>query len=178
MNKYYYEVKVRFEKTLENGMTKKVKEAYLFDAMSFSEAESSAIRELTPFIIGEFDVTDIKRVNYTEIFPSDKEKACKWYAVRINFITLDERTGAEKKTKAEFLVQASDIYNAKDNFNAAMKGTMVDYEITFIKETPIMNVYPYDAELERMQKELESSLQKELESSLQKAYNPNAQKNE
>lgn len=139
----YYEVKARFEKTMEDGMVRKVKEPYLFDALSFSEAEERAVEELTPFMSGDFEVTDIKRVSYNEIFPTDDPEAGKWYAVRINFITLDERTGKEKKTKAEYLVQASGIDNARDNFNAAMRQAMADYEITAIKETPLMDVYPY-----------------------------------
>ena len=141
--KRYYEVKARFEKTMENGMHKKVKETYLFDAMSFSEAEARAAEELVPFANGDFEVTDIKRAGYTELFPSDSESADKWYAVRINFITLDERSGKEKKTKAEYLVQAAEINGARTNFMQGMKGTMADYEIVSIKETPIMDVYPY-----------------------------------
>lgn len=141
--KRYYEVKARFEKTMENGMQKKVKETYLFDAMSFSEAEARAAEELVPFASGDFEVTDIKRAGYTELFPSDSESADKWYAVRINFITLDERSGKEKKTKAEYLVQAAEINGARTNFMQGMKGTMADYEIVSIKETPIMDVYPY-----------------------------------
>lgn len=142
MNKYY-EVKARLEKTLENGMVKKVKEPYLFDALSFSEAEARAVEELTPFTSGEFEVTDIKRTFYEELFPSDKEAADKWYAVRINFMTLDERTGKERKTKAEYLVQAADINDARICFNEAMKQTLADYETVSIKETPIMDVFPY-----------------------------------
>lgn len=141
--KRYYEVKARFEKTMENGMQKKVKETYLFDAISFSEAEARAAEELVPFANGDFEVTDIKRAGYTELFPSDSESADKWYAVRINFITLDERSGKEKKTKSEYLVQAAEINGARTNFMQGMKGTMADYEIVSIKETPIMDVYPY-----------------------------------
>ena len=141
--KRYYEVKARFEKTMENGMQKKVKETYLFDAISFSEAEARAAEELVPFASGYFEVTDIKRAGYTELFPSDSESADKWYAVRVAFITLDERSGKEKKTKAEYLVQAAEINGARTNFMQGMKGTMADYEIVSIKETPIMDVYPY-----------------------------------
>ena len=143
MMKRYYEVKARFEKTMENGMQKKVKETYLFDAMSFSEAETRAAEELVPFASGEFEVTDIKRAGYTELFPSDSESADKWYAVRVAFITLDERSGKEKKTKAEYLVQVAEINHARTNFIEGMKGTMADYEIVSIKETPIMDVFPY-----------------------------------
>lgn len=142
MNRYY-EVKARSEKTMEDGMQKKVKETYLFDAMSFSEAEARAVEELAPFASGELEVTDIKRAGYTELFPSDAPEADKWYAVRINFITLDERSGKEKKTKAEYLVQAAEINHARTSFIKGMKGTLADYEIVSIKETPIMDVYTY-----------------------------------
>lgn len=142
MNRYY-EVKARSEKTMEDGMQKKVKETYLFDAMSFSEAEARAVEELAPFATGEFVVTDIKRAGYTELFPSDAPEADKWYAVRINFITLDKRSGKEKKTKAEYLVQAAEINHARTSFIEGMKGTLADYEIVSIKETPILDVYTY-----------------------------------
>lgn len=142
--KRYYEVKARFEKTMENGMQKKVKETYLFDAMSFSEAEARAAEELVPFASGDFEVTDIKRAGYTELFPSDSESADKWYAVRVAFITMDERSGKEKKTKSEYLVQAAEINGARTSFIEGMKGTLADYEIVSIKETPIMDVFPYE----------------------------------
>lgn len=141
--KVYYEVKVRFEKTMENGMVRKVKEPYLFEALSFTEAEGMAIEELTPFMPGSFEVTDIKRAVYADLFPSDKKDADKWYAVRINFLTADEFTGAVRKTRAEYLVQASDIYSAKDDFNEVMRKTLMDYEVVAMKETPIMDVYSY-----------------------------------
>lgn len=143
MNRYY-EVKARSEKTMENGMQKKVKETYLFDAMSFSEAEARAVEELASFATGEFVVTDIKRAGYTELFPSDSESADKWYAVRINFITLDEHSGKEKKTKCDYLVQAADINDARTSFNEAMKQTMADYETVSIKETPIVDVFTWE----------------------------------
>lgn len=139
-----FECKIRYEKTMENGVVKKVKEPYLFDAMSFSEAESRAIEELQPYMSGEFEVTDIKRVPYTEVFSTSKGDADKWYAIRINLIILDERTGIEKKTKYDYLVQASDINNARDNFIEAMKQTLADYEIVSIKETSIMDVFFYN----------------------------------
>ena len=48
LNNMYYEVKARFEKTMEDGMVRKVKEPYLFDALSFSEAEARARAEAAP----------------------------------------------------------------------------------------------------------------------------------
>ena len=93
----WFECKIRYEKIAENGMNKKVTEPYLVDALSFTEAESRIIEEITPFISGEFTVSDIKRANYSELFPSDEEAADRWFKCKLYFITLDEKSGAEKK---------------------------------------------------------------------------------
>ena len=75
----WFECKIRYEKTMENGMNKKVTEPYLVDALSFTEAEARIIEEMTPFISGEFTVSDIKRANYSELFPSEEEAADRWF---------------------------------------------------------------------------------------------------
>lgn len=138
----FFECKIRFEKTVENGLSKKVTEAYLVDALSFTEAEARIIEETQPFISGVFSVVSIKRENISELFPN--ENGDKWYKVKVNFITLDERTGAEKKIASYMLAQGSDIDQAKATFTEGMKGTMADYEMESIKETKIMDIYPYE----------------------------------
>ena len=60
----------------------------------------------------------------------------------MNFITLDEKTGTEKKSATLILVQASDFEDALKNFLEGMKGTMGDFEIASITETQLMDVYP------------------------------------
>lgn len=140
----WFIVKIRYEKVMENGMNKKVTEPYLVDALSFTEAEARAIEEVSPFISGEFTVSDIKRAHYSELFPSEEEAADKWYDCKLEFITLDEKSGAEKKTKTTVLVQAADLRDAMKKLDEGMKGTMADYNAVCIKETAIMDVYPYE----------------------------------
>lgn len=142
----WFECKIRYEMTMENGMNKKVTEPYLVDALSFSEAEARIIEEMTPFISGEFTVTDIKRANYSELFPCEEESADRWFKCKLFFITLDEKSGAEKKTPTNVLVQAADLRDAVKKLDECMKGTMADYQIASIAETAIMDVYPYTAE--------------------------------
>lgn len=141
----WFEVKIRYEKVAENGMQKKVTEPYLFDALSFTESEGKCIEEMTPFISGEFIVSDIKRANYSEIFFSEEELADRWFKCKLVFITLDEKSGAEKKTSTHVLVQASNLRDAVKKLDEGMKGTMADYQIASVSETPIMDVYPYEA---------------------------------
>ena len=142
----WFECKIRYEKVMENGMQKKVTEPYLVDALSFTEAEARIIEEMTPFISGEFTVSDIKRANYSELFPSDEESTDRWFKCKLIFITLDEKSGAEKKTSTQVLVQAADLRDAVKKLDEGMKGTMADYQIGMVSETPLMDVYPYSAE--------------------------------
>ena len=108
----WFECKIRYEKVAENGMNKKVIEPYLVDALSFTEAESRIIEEITPFISGEFTVADIKRANYSELFPCEEDAADRWFKCKLYFITLDEKSGTEKKTATNVLVQAADLRDA------------------------------------------------------------------
>lgn len=133
-------------------MVKKVNEPYLVDALSFTEAEARIIEEISPFVTGEFTVSDIKRANYSELFPSEEEAADKWFKCKLIFIMLDEKSGAEKKTSTQVLVQAADLRDAVKKLDEGMKGTMADYQIGMVSETPIMDVYPFHAEGE-LQKE-------------------------
>ena len=147
MNKWF-ECKVKYDKTMENGLVKKVSEPYLVDAISFTEAEKRFIEEIRPFMTGEFEVSDIKRVNYSEVFFNDAESADRWFKCKLSFITLDEKSGAEKRTNSYALVQAADLREAIKHLDEQMKGTIMDYQVAAVTETMIMDVYPYDPGLE------------------------------
>ena len=136
----WFECKVRYVRMLETGMQKAVNEPYLVDALSFTEAESRITEEMAPFISGEFTVSAVKREKLSEVFYD--ETGDKWYKVKYNIITVDEKTAVEKKTSVTTLVQAANVQAALDNFMEGMKGTMADFEIASITETAIMDVFP------------------------------------
>lgn len=144
--KSYFECKIRYRKTLEDGMEKKVTESYLVDALSFTEAEARIIREMTPYISGEFTVTDIKRAAYSEVLTSDMPDDDRWFKCKLTFITLDEKSGEDKRSTTHILVQACDLREAVKRIDEGMKDTLADYEITSLAETAIVEVYPYQAE--------------------------------
>lgn len=140
----WFQCNVNFEKMLENGMQKKVTEPYLVDALSFTEAEARIIEEIKPFISGEFTVTDIKRARLSELFFN--EKGDRYYKVKVYFITLDEKSGAEKRTGAKMLVQANTLKEAITILEERMKGTMSDYVLASVSETQIMDVFPFNSD--------------------------------
>ncbi len=137
-----YECGIRYERTMENGMTKKVTELYLVDALSFAEAEGRITKEMEPYISGDFDVVTIKRTNYSEIVEG-LSTADKWFKAKLNFISIDEKSGKEKKQAVHFIVRATDINNAHICVVEHMKGSMMDYEIATLDETKIMDLFRY-----------------------------------
>lgn len=135
----WFECKVRYDKVQDNGSVKKVTEPYLVDALSFTEAEARITEEQAPFISGEFNVSAVKRTRISEIFWD--ETGDKWYMAKLAFVTIDPKSGAEKKSNTFILVQAKDFKTALDNIVEGMKGTASDYEIVSLTETMIMDVY-------------------------------------
>lgn len=140
----WIETSLRYDKMQENGSVKKVTEKYLFEALTFTEAEARTTQELAHFISGEFSVSATKKTKISEIFFDTSDYADKWWLVKVNFTSLDEDNGQEKKSITQILVQAGDFRNALEYFRERMKDTISDYEIVSIAETPYMDVYPGD----------------------------------
>ena len=138
----YFECKISYEKTMENGKEKKTTEPYLVDALSFTEAEARIFEEVKPFIPGEFEVKSIRKYKVSELVFD--ESGDRFFKCKLNFITLDEKSGNEKKTATNILVQATTLDDAKVTLVNQMKSTMCDYSIEKIEETKIMDVFPFN----------------------------------
>ena len=139
----WFEAKVRYDKTMEDGCLKKVTETYVIDALSFGEAESRILEEMGKYVSGELEVCDLKIAQYKEIFFADNDLADKWYKAKLAFITIDEKTDKEKKTSVFYLVNAGNINSALKNVDELMGSTMIDYQTCNLTETHIMDVFEY-----------------------------------
>ena len=137
----WFECKIKYEKTAEEGKIATVNESYLVDALSFTEAETRINEEMKPHISGEFIVSNIRRARINELFAN--ENGDKWYRSKVYFVTLDEVKGVEKRTACTMMIQANDIMDAWNVLQEGMKGTMADYEVAGITETMILDVFPY-----------------------------------
>ena len=139
----WFECKIRYEKVMEDGLQKKVNENYVVDALSFSEAETRITEEMSAYISGEFEVADIKKAAFKEVFFTDDNIADKWYQAKLQFITIDEKTEKEKRSTVTYLVQAGSMNGAMKNIDEVMGGTMIDYVVASVAETTLMDVYEY-----------------------------------
>ena len=163
--KTFFLVKVKFEKTAENGKIVKVSEVYLVDALSFTEAEQRIIKELEPFISGEFEVSSIARKKYNELIRAHRginlidaeankmlkanenqsPEADRYFECKVNFITFDEDKQKDKKTPSLMLVHANSTRSANDTLTEVLLKSMADYEIEKIAETKIIDVFIYES---------------------------------
>ena len=139
----WFEAKVRYDKTMEDGCLKKVTETYVIDALSFGEAEKRILEEMTSYVSGEVEVCALKIAPYKEIFFADSNMDDKWYVAKLAFITIDEKTDKEKKTRVCYLVNAGNINAAVKNIEEQMAGTMIDYDTFNVSETQILDVFEY-----------------------------------
>ena len=140
----WFECKIRYEKTMEDGLLKKVNEVYVIDALSFSEAEERITKEMSSYISGEFKIVDMKIAPYREVFFADDNLAGQWFKAKLSFITIDERGDKEKRTSVLYLVNAGNINHAIKNIGEVMSGTMIDYVTTSISATKIFDVFEYN----------------------------------
>ena len=139
----WFECKIRYEKTMEDGLPKKVSEVYVVDALSFSEAEERIMEEMLPYNLVDIEIVDVKIAPYREVFFADDNLADQWFKAKLSFITIDERTDKEKRTSMMYLVNAGNINSAINNIGEVMSGTMIDYVTTSISATKIMDVFEY-----------------------------------
>lgn len=137
---YWFEVTVRHEHMLDDGSTKKISETYVTEAMSFSEAEKRIMSEVGKAVRGGIEVKKISPATYKEVVFSDNLDDGNWFKAKVSFITLDEKSGKEKRSTTQYLVQAETLEDAVEYINRFMKdaGECLTSRVT---ETSIAEVY-------------------------------------
>ena len=158
----FFEVKIQYQKKQEDGKEKKVTEQYVVEALSFTEAESRIIEEMTNYTDGEFDVVSEKIAPYNEIFISDNSTDDKWFVSKVGFITLDERTDKEKKQTFRYLVQAATSGLALDYTKEMLSHVMSHYRIDAVQDTPTLDVFLYEVKKEVVETPEENAADKDF----------------
>lgn len=137
----WFECKVRCERTQEDASVKNVTELYTVDALSFTEAEA----RITDYLSGvKVEILAITKANYNEVILSDSLMADRYFKVKIKFISIDDRTGKEKKTPHIYLVQAESFKQASAEIAEFLKNSLSDYEKNTITETNIIELIQHE----------------------------------
>lgn len=143
----WFTVKVKYTKQLENGTFKRVSEPYLLAAMTFTDAEARIYEELGSIIRGEFVVTNIARTDYHDIF--QYEDCDQWFKCKITYESQDADSEKAKKIAQNFLVSAHSVKEAFERLNESLSTLMVDFQIPSIMISPIVEIFPYNEELDK-----------------------------
>lgn len=137
----WFEVKVKYSKIDDNEKVKTFNQPYLFDALTFTEAEARANDEMAKYLSEGFKITNIKVANFSEIFPS--EHGDRWFKCKVSLVTLDEDKGLERRTNTYVLVQANDVKDAYEYLLDQFSDTVSDFSIPSITESPIIDIFPF-----------------------------------
>jgi len=143
----WFTVKVKYTKQLENGTFKRVSEPYLLAAMTFTDAEARIYEELGSVIRGEFVVSNIARTDYHDIFYYDD--ADTWYKCKITYESQDADGEKSKKIAQNFLVSARTVAEAYDRLKESLSTLLVDFQIPSIIISPIVEIFPYNEQLDK-----------------------------
>ncbi len=137
----WFECKVKFEKQAEDGKVIKSAEAYVIEAVNFTDAETRVVEQVTPFVAinGEFEVANIRKIKISDIFRAEGDK---WYKAKLMYLIPDEEKGIEKRVPSFVLIQASELAGAVKTIIKEMGTTAINYEIASVTETIIMDVIP------------------------------------
>jgi hypothetical protein len=143
----WFTVKVKYIKQFENGALKSVSEPYLLAAMSFTDAEARIYEELGSVIRGEFTVTNIARTDYHDIFKYDDTDV--WFKCKITYESQDAEGEKAKKIAQNFLVSADTVAQAYERMKESLSTLMVDFVIPSIIISPIIEIFPFNEELDK-----------------------------
>ena len=141
----WFKTKVKYQKTMEDGSEKVVSEAYVVDALSFTEAENAIIDEMSVYVSGELKVSNLGKASYNEIFFSDVDDDDKFYTCKLQFITIDEKSDKKKRSNVTYLVQAKSLARALRYVDEVMGKSMLDYDIVGLNETKVFDVFEHHA---------------------------------
>ena len=137
----WFETSVKYDKMGDAGTPVTVKETYSLESFTFTEAEETIAEELKVYISGEFDVVDMKKAPYKEVFFSEKPADDRWYKVKAQFIIIDEKTEKEKYSTVTYLVQSNSLQNAVKGICEVLDKGMQDWKLSSITETKLLDVF-------------------------------------
>lgn len=132
-------VSVKYTKQLDNGSLKRVREEYLLNADSFTDAEAKIHEELGQIIRGEFTVLAMKRSKYIDILSF--EESGFFYKAVAKIESLDCDSEKVKKYTESYLVEANSVESATKFLESMFEDHNIQGEISSTALTKIVEVF-------------------------------------
>lgn len=136
----WFTVKVKYLKQLENGSITSKSEAYMLNALSFTEAEAR-LQGILEEYIPEYNLLTVAKTNIQDVIIDEAQEF--FYKVKVSYISADPDSGKEKKITENYMIQADGLKEAYEKMEVRLQGSIVDWEIPAISKTTIVDVFPY-----------------------------------
>ena len=153
----WYLGKIKYQQEQENGALKTISEAYLVDAVSYTDAEARLYRIVADNTATaarpDFQSSSLTRMKLSDVFHFEDEGGEKWFKCKTFYVSIDDSKGSvkEKKSISYMLVNADSPKQAIERIEKSLATMLIPYEITDVNLTPILEVYPYSPEEEQQQ---------------------------
>ena len=95
----WFECKVRYKQTQEDGTEKAVTETYVYKAADFGEAYDKSVKDMSTYISGEFGITAMKIAQYYLVNADSVEKARKYTDTALSDTMMDYVIEAVQEAK-------------------------------------------------------------------------------
>ncbi|UII27283.1 DUF4494 domain-containing protein [Fulvivirga maritima] len=142
--KTWFSCKVKYGRETDEGSLKQVTDAYLMDAVSYTDAETRVHDVIGRELPGEFAVTQISKTNIAEVINYEDSET--WYKCKVAYSALDADSEKEKKINTYLLVSADNVKEAYERTEKHFDSMLVPYEIPSITLTNFVEVFPYNGD--------------------------------
>lgn len=136
----WFTVKIKYLKQLENGSITSKSEAYMLNALSFTEAEAR-LQGILEEYIPEYNLLACAKTNIQDVVIDETQEF--FFKVKVSYISADPDSGKEKKINENYMVQADGLKEAYEKIETRLAGSIVDWEIPSITKTTLVDVFPY-----------------------------------
>lgn len=141
----WYLGKIKFQHEAENGMLVTVKEEYLLDCVSFTDAETR-LYEIVSANTPDFQVESLAKAKISDIFEYDEQGH--YFKGKMSYVDVTEG-GKEKRTVITVYVNASDIEQALIKLKKEFSNMLIPYEINELIQTKVLEIFRYTGSEEK-----------------------------
>ena len=139
----FYLVKILYPSVDVNGYRKKVALQYVAKAVSFTDAESTVVKEVSHFAGEDMEIKSITILNIEDIIDGghyENPEKNKWFKCRAEFTELSD-IGKVKKVRHNYLALACSVSEAEQTVIKYLKSYTQDFTTVTVNETKIVDIF-------------------------------------
>jgi len=137
----WFTVKIKYLKpSPDDGSITSKSEAYMLNALSFTEAEAR-LQGILEEYIPEYNLLACAKTNIQDVIIDEAYE--NFFKVKVSYVSADPDSGKEKKINENYIIQADGLKEAYEKMEVRLQGSIVSWEIPSITKSNVVDVFPY-----------------------------------